>query len=208
MDALGDTVLSSRISAAEPLGRDFYARDTVGVAKALLGKILVRELGGRILAGRIVEVEAYRGGDDPASHAYRGPTDRNMVMFGEAGHAYVYFTYGNHYCLNVVTERVGVAGAVLIRALEPICGIDVMVERRKTRRLETLTSGPGRLTQALGITLAENGLDLTLGRGLYLVAWAGEGAFDIVASRRIGIRSGLDRLWRFYVKGSRFVSKP
>jgi DNA-3-methyladenine glycosylase len=190
-----------------PLPLAFYARDTVLVAQEVLGKILVRELTEAMLQGRIVEAEAYRGTDDPASHSYRGMTKRNQVMFGRPGHAYVYFTYGNHYCLNVVTERDGVPGAVLVRALEPLKGLDAMKRSRGTDDVRNLTSGPGKLTKALAITGAQNGLDLTAGRGLFLTEPDAPRGFETAQSRRIGIREGSDKLWRFSIKGNLFVSK-
>lgn len=145
----------------EILIRRFYAKDTLIVAKNLLGKLLVRRLGGKLLIGKIVEVEAYKGFEDPASHAYKGKTSRNKVMFGKAGHAYIYFTYGNHYLLNVTTEKVGIPGAVLIRALEPLAGLEVMLKLRGVGNVNNLTNGPGKLTKALNITGELNGLDLT-----------------------------------------------
>jgi DNA-3-methyladenine glycosylase len=143
------------------LSRDFYARDTVKVARSLLGKRLVRVKGKHRMAGRIVEVEAYRGSLDPASHAYRGLTQRNAPMFGEAGHAYVYFTYGNHYCLNITTQRVGTPGAVLIRAIQPLEGLRTMRLLRPDVPDSNLTNGPGKLTKALGIDMALNRVDMT-----------------------------------------------
>ncbi len=192
------------------LGREFYARDTVEVAKSLLGKMLVRIIDHNILSGIIVETEAYTR-DDPASHAYRGMTARNSVMFGEVGYAYVYFIYGNHYCLNVVAKKKDVeAGAVLIRAIEPIHGIDVMARNRsatKGIKVEMLTNGPGKLTRALGIDSRHNGLDLTVDGELYIAEGYSVYDTDIVATKRIGVSEGIDRLWRFMIKGNRFVSK-
>ena len=185
----------------------FYARDTLLVAQEVLGKILVRELNDAVLKGRIVEAEAYRGTDDPASHSYRGMTNRNRVMFGRPGVAYVYFTYGNHYCLNLVTEGEGVPGAVLVRALQPLDGIEIMKRNRNTGELRNLTSGPGKLTKAFAITKQHNGLDLTVGRELFLVEPDAPPSFETAQSRRIGIREGSDKLWRFYVQGNPFVSK-
>src|SRR6201987_245640 len=142
-----------------PLARSFFARDPRRVARQLLGKILIRELQGINLTARIVEVEAYLGTEDPAAHSAAGNTARTAVLFGPPGHAYVYFIYGNHYCLNVSCEPAGRAGGVLIRALEPICGIEEMahargVEIHGPKDLVKLTSGPGRLAQAFGITRA------------------------------------------------------
>lgn len=194
------------------LPREFYRRDTVEVARALLGKMLVRVLDGNLLSGMIVETEAYTR-DDPASHAYRGVTARNRVMFGEVGHAYVYFIYGNHYCLNVVAKsRDAGAGAVLIRAVEPVQGIDMMRRNRSIRdrdssKMEMLANGPGKLTKAFGIDSRHNGLDLTAEGELYLTEGKGIDDQDIVATERIGISAGRDRLWRFIIRGNRFVSR-
>lgn len=191
------------------LGREFYARDTVEVAKSLLGKMLVRIIDHNILSGIIVETEAYTR-DDPASHAYRGMTARNSAMFGEVGHAYVYFIYGNHYCLNVVAKKKDMdAGAVLIRAIEPIHGIDVMARNRSAtkNKVEMLTNGPGKLTRALSIDSRHNGLDLTVNGELYIAEGYNVSDTDIIATKRIGISEGNDRHWRFIIKGNRFVSK-
>lgn len=189
------------------LTRSFYARDTLTVAKALLGKLLVRRLGKKLLIGKIVEVEAYKGFEDPASHAYKGKTFRNKVMFGRAGHAYIYFTYGNHYLLNVTTEKIGVPGAVLIRALEPLAGIETMLKLRGINDTKNLTNGPGKLTKALNVTGELNGLDLTKGDKLFICKPKNREKFEIECSRRIGIKVGLDKLWRFYIKDNPYVSR-
>jgi len=189
------------------LRREFYSRDTVEVAKDLLGKYLVRQIDNDLLIGKIVEVEAYKGSDDPASHAYRGKTTRNTLMFGEAGHAYIYFIYGKHHCLNVTTEKVGTPGAVLIRALEPIFGIEFMKKNRKSEDLVNLTNGPGKLTEAMKITKKLNGWDLTRGERLFVCEPALKGSFRIKSTTRVGIREGVDKPWRFYVEGNKFVSK-
>jgi DNA-3-methyladenine glycosylase len=190
-----------------PLGRAFYERNTVRVAKDLLGKVLVRRLGATLLEGLIVETEAYRGYDDAASHAYRGPTRRNQVMFGEPGHAYVYFTYGMHYCLNVTTEPVGQAGAVLIRAVQPVKGIVKMKKRRGTEHVKDLSNGPAKLTQAFAVTKALNGHDLTSGEKLFVAEPCNPEPFNISAGTRIGIRAGGEKPWRFFVSDNPFVSK-
>ncbi|MFQ5920883.1 MAG: DNA-3-methyladenine glycosylase [Nitrososphaerales archaeon] len=191
------------------LGREFYSRDTVEVARDLLGRILVRVLRNGILSGVIVESEAYRSTDDPASHSYRGRTERNSVMFGEVGHAYVYFTYGNHYCLNLVAKDGATpAGAVLIRAIEPLEGVPAMRRRRSTDDPLNIASGPGKLTEALGITKEQNGIDLTTKKGgLYLLDGNHIERSRITATPRIGIRVGLEKQWRFLVADSKFVSK-
>jgi len=186
------------------LTRSFFARYTPEVARELLGCTIVRRLGDTELTGRIVEVEAYRGADDPASHAYRGITKRTRVMFEEAGHAYVYFTMGVHYCLNLTTESVGEAGAVLIRAAEPLQGIDEMRRRRGVQDLARIARGPGNLTRAMGIDLRLNGEDVV--RSMELFVLAGEQEKSIATSARIGISSAQDRMWRYYVEGSPFVS--
>jgi DNA-3-methyladenine glycosylase len=190
--------------------RSFYARDTRAVARDLLGRLLVRQVGGLRLSGTIVETEAYLGEEDEGSHAYRGLTARNRVMFGAPGHAYVYLIYGMHYCLNAVAETEGVAGAVLIRALHPREGLEEMRRRRGRPDLE-LTNGPAKLCQALGIDGTLNGADLCSGEELWL-EW-GEPVPD--AEVAVGPRVGLNvseeaRLapWRFAVANDPWVSRP
>lgn len=217
-----------------PLPRAFYSRDPRTVARDLLGKLLIRralaagaalsaaypaakldpvEGGEQILAGRIVEAEAYLGGIDPGSHAYRGQTARNAVLFGPPGHVYVYFIYGNHYCTNVSCPPAG--NGVLLRALEPVCGIAEMAALRgltlpanpRPAELRLLTSGPGRLSQALGITRQrDNAHDLcSLASGLY-IADDGSPAPDHSATPRINVtRAPLDK-WRFIIPGNPYVS--
>ena len=187
------------------LGASFYRRRTGDVAKRLLGKYLIHSLNGEALIGRIVETEAYYHRDDPACHAYRGMTKRNEVMFGPCGRAYVYFTYGNHYLLNVVTNKIGCGEAVLIRSLEPVEGLETM-RRNRGREVESdLTTGPGKLAQAMGIDLSLNGYDL---RNSELVIARKElrQDFRIGRSRRIGISNGKELLERYYIAGNRFVS--
>lgn len=188
------------------LPREFYSRRTATVAKELLGKIIVRKFEGIRIEGKIVETEAYGGKDDPASHAYRGVTKRNKVMFEEPGHVYVYFTYGNHWCLNFVAHEPNVPGAVLIRAIEPTVGVEHMKRFRNVSSLENLCNGPGKLTKALKIDKNLNGLDITKEGELYVVDTK-EKKFEIEISRRIGIRRGRNKLWRFFIKGSPFVSR-
>jgi len=192
------------------LRRSFYLQPTIKVARSLLGKSLVRKLHGAILLGKIVEVEAYLGEKDPASHAYRGKTKRNEVMFLKGGHLYVYFTYGMHYCCNVVTEKEGVGHAVLLRAVEPLFGIDRMMTNRKFSRremiFEDLTNGPAKLCQAFNINKKENGIDL-LGDHLFIAEGVNVGKGRIISTERIGITSGKEHRWRFYIKGNPFVSK-
>jgi DNA-3-methyladenine glycosylase len=185
------------------LRREFYQRPTVDVARNLLGKVLVH---GRA-AGVIVETEAYLGGDDRAAHSARGITDRTRVIFGPPGHAYVYFIYGMYECLNIVAEPAGHPGCVLVRALEPVAGIEIMQRRRpRAHRLEDLASGPGKLTLALGITRSHNGADLT--RGPLVVREPAERRqVEIDVTPRIGIRECADWPLRFVVRGSRFASR-
>ena len=191
------------------LPRDFYSRDTILVAKELLGKVLVRETPAGRMSARIVETEAYCGPHDKACHASRGRTERNGVMFGEPGHAYVYFIYGMYYCLNLVTERDGYPAAVLIRAGEPLEGVEAMWSlRKKAKKIEGLTSGPGRLCMALDIDRSLNGADVCKKGPLYLEEGDGR-AFDIVSCKRIGVDYAgeyKDKPWRYYIKGSPFVS--
>ncbi len=186
------------------LPRRFYVRPALEVAPDLLGTILVH---GR-LAARIVETEAYLGEADLAAHASRGLTKRTQVIFGPPGHAYVYFIYGMYDCLNLVAEPVGQAGCVLIRALEPLCGLDQMRLRRPgAHSPEQLASGPGKLTLALGITRHLNGVDVT--RGNFTVRRAVDApAFDIEVTPRVGISRSADWPLRFLISGSRFVSSP
>lgn len=195
------------VKSIKPLPRSFYTRRTVTVAKALLNQNLVRVIRRAVLIGRIVEVEAYGGLDDPASHAYHGPTPRNMPMFGQPGHAYIYFTYGNHYCLNVTTPRDGIASAVLIRAIEPLKGLDMMKRLRPDVAEQQLTNGPGKLTKALGVDKSLNEVDLTKKGPLYVSKGAEGPEFTIVRSPRIGITLGVERLWRFYIKSNQYVSR-
>jgi DNA-3-methyladenine glycosylase len=185
------------------LKRGFYERPTVEVARDLLGKVLVHGPA----AGVIVETEAYLGGDDLAAHSARGITDRTRVIFGSPGHAYVYFIYGMYECLNIVAEPAGHPGCVLVRALEPVAGIEIMQRRRpRAHRLEDLASGPGKLTLALGITRSHNGADLT--RGPLVVREPAEPRrVEIDVTPRIGIRECADWPLRFVVRDSRFVSR-
>jgi DNA-3-methyladenine glycosylase len=192
------------------LPRSFYTRSALLVAQDLLGKILVRKIGKSILSGKIVEVEAYLGVKDQASHAYRGKTKRNEVMFREGGYLYVYFTYGMHFCANIVTGEQDEGEAVLIRALEPVTGIEVMKRNRGFAKsagtTHTLTNGPAKLCQALGIGRKENGTDL-LGNKIFVVDGDSIPKSSIGASIRIGISRGKEKKWRFYMKGNNWVSR-
>jgi DNA-3-methyladenine glycosylase len=233
------------IARLAPLPRSFYVRDPLTVARELLGKLLIRLLpedisapaadSGRprslVLAGRIVESEAYLGADDPGSHAYRGLTPRNAVLFGPPGHAYIYFIYGNHYCTNVSCQPAGFAGGVLLRALEPVCGVPAMAALRgltlppptsdaksgragisqatlSQAQLRRLTSGPGRLSAALGITRPlHNGCDLcSRAGGLFIAADPDAVAAEISTTPRINVSRAPHDEWRFVLTGNPFVS--
>lgn len=192
----------------KPLPRSFYTRNTVKVAGDLLGKYLVRRTDDGDIVTRIVEAEAYRGSDDPASHAYKGKTPRNELMFGEAGFSYVYFTYGKHHCLNVTTEREGDPGAVLIRAVEIIDGLELARKNRETNSIVNLSNGPGKLTKVLKISKTHNGIDLTKKGQLFICSAENSESFEATVSKRIGIKAGSEKPWRFYIKNNRFVSQP
>lgn len=192
------------------LPRTFYEREPSEVAQALLGKLLIRKIARKKLVGRIVEVEAYLGSKDPAAHAYAGLTARNAVLFGPAGHAYVYFIYGMHYCLNFSCEPEGQAGCVLLRAIEPVSGLEEMARLRglpKHVPPRQLASGPGRLCQALDITRhAINGIDVTQPKSPLQVADDGFDPKEIIATPRIGIRKAADMPLRFLLKGNLHIS--
>jgi DNA-3-methyladenine glycosylase len=176
------------------------------VARAVLGRVLVHDGPEGRVAGRVVEVEAYAGATDPASHAFRGPTARNRVMFGPPGHAYVYFTYGMHHCLNLVTGPAGRAAAVLVRALEPLEGLERMRARRGPVATERLTRGPGCVARALGLERRHDGLDLTRGPLWLSDRPARRGGRRVASGPRIGIRVGVERPWRFWLAGHPCVS--
>jgi DNA-3-methyladenine glycosylase len=187
------------------LARAFYSRSTLQVARGLLGKYLVIRKDDHYLSGKIVETEAYKGFGDPASHAFKGRTPRNEVMFGEPGHAYVYLTYGIHHCLNLVTEKKSYPAAVLIRALEPADGVELMMRRRGRERLRELTGGPAKLCQALDVDRRLNGVDIC--GDVFYVEDRGEARGKLGRSSRIGITEGKEKKWRFFVKGNEFVSR-
>lgn len=189
------------MSRKDPLDHEFYDRDPRDVAVDLLGCFLVHEAPDGVASGVIVETEAYRP-EDPACHAYRGPTMRNRTMFGGAGLAYVYRSYGMHNLLNVVCEEEGTGSAVLIRALRPLDGLELMAERRG--RTTHLCTGPGRLTQALGIDMDHDGHDLTGGALAIYLGRPPDG--EVVATTRIGISRSVDLPWRYLVAGERNVS--
>jgi DNA-3-methyladenine glycosylase len=197
--------VGSLIRRVSALPRSFYDRDPTVLAPDLLNKVLVVNDG---RAGRIVEVEAYRA-DDPASHTYRGLTPRNAVMFGPPGHLYVYFSYGVHWCANVVCGADGEGAAVLLRALEPLAGEDAMfASRPKARRPHDLCSGPGKLTQALGLDRSHDGADLVSGSaGVWLGHDGTPPPAEPSRSPRVGISVATERLWRWSVPGNRHVSR-
>lgn len=193
----------------EKLSRKFYLRPTLQVVRDLLGKFLVRKINDRYIIGKIVEVEAYRQ-NDPASHSFNGRTKRNDVMFWVGGHLYVYFTYGMHFCCNVVTGPEGRGEAILLRSVEPLEGIDVMMKKRKfpsTRKdILNLTNGPAKLCEAFGIKRCDNGTDL-LSETVFISEGETILAEKIARSGRIGISNGKEKKWRFYIKGNQWVSK-
>jgi DNA-3-methyladenine glycosylase len=194
------------------LRRSFYLRPTLTIAKDLIGKLFVRRLNGQLLVGRIVEVEAYLGARDPASHAFKGRTPRNEVMFWRGGHLYVYFTYGMHFCSNIVTEREGIGHAILLRAVEPLQGINLMAQHRErsletTRDIHELCNGPAKLCEAYAITASQNGADLCEGnlwmaKDNYRVS-----ARNILATTRVGITQGADHRWRYCLRDNPCVSR-
>jgi DNA-3-methyladenine glycosylase len=189
------------------LPRSFYARSALRVAPELLGRVLVRRLAdGTRLAARLVETEAYLP-DDPASHAFRGPTRRNEVMFGSPGRLYVYFTYGNHWMMNAVTGRIGEGTAVLLRAAEPLRGLEVMAGYRGRDDPRDLCSGPGKLAKAFGITGAQNGDDLVAGSDVYVLEGRPVARSHVSRTTRVGVTLGAERRWRFIVTGDPFVSR-
>jgi DNA-3-methyladenine glycosylase len=196
------------MDSLQPLPETFYLRPTLKVARDLLGTLFVRKIGNNIIAGRIVEVEAYHENGDESSHSYRGCTPRNEVMFRRGGLLYVYFTYGMHFCMNVVTEKEGTGAAVLIRAMEPIAGIELMQHRRGEfiSRID-LTNGPAKCCQAFGIDKRQNGISL---QGPGETICRGEKISDdrVLKSSRIGIRRSTELQWRFRIAGNPFISKP
>jgi DNA-3-methyladenine glycosylase len=191
------------------LPRTFYLQPTLDVARELLGLYLVRATPRQILSGRIVEVEAYCGDRDPASHSFRGRTPRNEVMFAEGGHLYVYFTYGMHFCANVVTGGAGIGHAVLLRAVEPVEGIARMARRRgmKPSAISELCNGPAKLSQAFGLGRQQNGLDLC-GDSIWIERRDPPLEDSMIGtSTRVGISTATEHKWRFLVKGNLFVSR-
>ncbi|WP_446745137.1 DNA-3-methyladenine glycosylase [Silvibacterium acidisoli] len=193
------------------LPQSFYLGTPESVGHALLGKLIVRNFEGELLVGRIVELEAYIGFDDPAAHSFAGKTERNAVIFGPPGFAYVYFIYGMYHCLNISCEPEGQAGCVLIRALEPVSGLERMAKLRRlpdAAKPKLLTSGPGRLCQALGITRAShNGLDVTSSESPLQIHDDGYQPEGILETPRIGISKAVERPLRYLVEGNSFVSR-
>jgi len=194
------------------LPREFYIRNLLTVAKELLGKIFVKIENGKYYSGKIVEVEAYDGAIDEAAHSYRGKTKRNSIMFEQGGFLYVYFTYGAHFCCNVVTGKEGNGTAVLIRAIEPVDGVDLMIKNRFRRDLINdkekykLTSGPGKVCEAFEISRQHYGQDLT-GNMIYILDQPKIMPGNIIATTRVGISRSVDLLWRFYIKDNPYISR-
>jgi DNA-3-methyladenine glycosylase len=194
------------------LKKSFYRRELLDVARDLLGKVIVKAGGDKILAGKIVEVEAYHGDFDKAAHSYVGITKRNEIMFKAGGYLYVYFTYGAHHCCNVVTGKKGQGTAVLIRAVEPVEGIDSMIRNRFGRKIKNdkdifnLTSGPGKVCQSFSIDRTHSGTDLT-GNKIFILNGEKIKSKDIGVSKRIGITRSVDLPWRFFIKNNPYLSR-
>ena len=194
------------------LPRKFYTRDVHIVAKELLGKFLIRKIGRKHLIGKIVEVEAYDGSVDEAAHTYGGKTKRNEVMFNEGGFLYVYFTYGMHFCSNVVAGKLNEGKAVLLRAVEPVNGIELMAINRFGKKdisaveLKNLTNGPAKICRAFSIARSKNGTDLT-GKEIFILDSPKLSRNKIAASTRIGIKKSVDLPWRYYIKNNFFLSR-
>jgi len=198
--------------SGKKLSKSFYYRDLLTVAKELLGKVLVKKNPKNLLTVRIVEVEAYSGDIDKAAHSYGGKTERNSVMFNEGGYFYVYLSYGVHHCCNIVTGFKDKGTAVLIRAVEPLNGLDVIIKNRFGRKLKNdkeiinLTSGPGKVCKALGINRNHSGIDLT-GDKIFLIDQPKVKTSEIGISKRIGITKSTNYPWRFYIKENKFLSR-
>ncbi|KAF0151397.1 MAG: DNA-3-methyladenine glycosylase [Ignavibacteria bacterium] len=200
------------MNSFDKLPFEFYNRKVTSVAKSLLGKTFVRKNCNEILCGKIVEVEAYDGKSDEASHSYNGATKRNQVMFGKAGHLYVYFTYGMHFCANVVTGKENYGAAILIRAIEPLGGIDILSQNRfgkkniSGKELLNLCSGPAKICQAFQITRGSNGANLC-GDDIFILDSPSVSNNKIISTARIGIKKSIDLPWRYYIKDNPYVSK-
>lgn len=197
---------------SKKLTKQFYQIDAVKLAPKLLGKLIARKLESGFLVGKIVEVEAYRGKDDEAAHTFNGKTRRNEVMFREGGYLYVYFTYGMHFCANVVCGKVNEGSAVLIRGIEPLFGIEKMklhrfgIKRLFDKEIINLTNGPAKFCKAFSITKRENGTDLTSSE-IFLLDSEKIQKKNIVVTQRIGIKKSVELPWRFYIKDNPYVSK-
>lgn len=187
------------------LSKDFYLQPCLKTAKSLIGKLLVRINGKKLYSGIIVETEAYLGSKDAAAHSYKGMTERNRSMFSEGGIAYVYFTYGNHYCMNAVVGKSGTAHGVLIRAIEPVNGINNMIKNRGTDNIYNLCSGPGKLTEAFEIGPKQNGIQLNSNE-LFIAEPFEKRKHSVIRTKRIGITKNADKLYRFIDPDSPFVS--
>lgn len=185
--------------------KDFYERNPASVAKDLLGKTLLRKLDSEVLSGKIVETEAYYGANDPASRAYRGKKKFNTLMFMSVGKAFIYMVHAN-WLLNIVAHLKDGVGAVLIRAIEPMEGIETMLNNRNVKRLRDLTNGPGKLTKALAVTKELNGIAVTERDSQIVVVEEGGESFEVCSSHRIGVKRDLPRELRFFIKGNKFVS--
>ena len=205
-------IIETGLNLNSKLEKEFYCRNLLVVAKDLLGKILVKKNGKEILAGKIVEVEAYDGKIDQAAHTFIGKTKRNEIMFNDGGYFYVYFSYGAHYCCNVVTGKKGHGTAVLIRAIEPVNGVKKMIKNRYGRDLLNererfnLTSGPGKVCQAMGINKSHYGADLT-NSSIFILDSQKVRKDMIVVTKRIGIKKSIELPWRYYIKDNPYVSR-
>jgi len=192
----------------KPLPRKFYLQDTITVSRELLGKIIVRKTGGKILTARIVETEAYFGDHDPACHAYQKVTERNKIMYDTGGKVYVYFIYGNYYCFNVVSEGKGTGNATLIRAVEPLEGIDIMKKfRGNVKNIHELSNGPGKFCIALNIDKNLYGEDLTVSEKIFISKPVKNEKFEVITTKRIGLNTGTEFPYRFYIKDNPYVTK-
>ncbi len=203
---------NARLDFSKKLPREFYVRNTLAVAKDLIGKIFVRKLNGEILAGRIVETEAYIAGEDESAHSSRGKTKRNETMFEEGGKLYVYFTYGMYHCANVVANEKGKGDAVLLRAIEPLYGLEIFARNRfgeenlTEKEKRNMLSGPGKICMAYNLTRKEDGTDL-LGEEIFILDAPEVPASNIVATTRIGISKSKELPWRFYEKDNIYISR-
>jgi len=194
------------VKEVETLPREFYERAPALVAKDLLGKVLLRKLNSEILSGKIVETEAYYGEKDPASRAYRGRKMFNELMFMDVGKTFIYMVHGN-WLLNIVAHLKGGVGAVLIRAIEPIQGIEIMRKNRNVKDIRNLANGPGKLTKALAVTKELNGIDVTRRNSQLVVVEGERESFEVCSSHRIGVKVDLQQELRFFIMGNKFVSK-